>query len=214
MMKRDTTRSNIVKATLEIFSREDFDSGTMRSIAKKARIVPSNIYKYFKNKDELLSAVLDIVAERILAGAKPEATDVDTTRDKIYALTMYYLDYYQSNPGLAYLIYGRNILQHWYECNTIYNRARELGNILVDIIVDGQKVGDVRQDVDMHLISHIYHGGLRNLVTSWLYHNRDFNLTDSARSFSDTIYYSVSAIVPSTGAVVCPYYKKHVDALT
>jgi len=208
-MKRNTTRANIIKAAFEIFSKQDFDRATMRSIAKKAKIVPSNIYKYFENKDELLSALLDIVAKKVMDGAKNELLDISNCHEGIYKLTWYYLDYYQNNPGLTYLIYGRNTLQHWYEYHSIYNRARELGNMLLSIIEDGQKKGDVRQDVDLHLISHIYHGGLRNLVTSWLYHNHDFQLTDTARQFADTIYFSVSAKAPVAETFVCPYYKEH-----
>ena len=199
---------------MAIFAKEDFDRATMRTIAKKARIVPSNIYKYFENKDELLSELLDIVAEKILSGARDEMTGLTSTREKIYKLTWYYLDYYQNNPGLTYLIYGRNTLQHWYEYHTIYNRARELGNMLVSIVEEGKKNGDVRPDADLHLVSHIYHGGLRNLVTSWLYHNHDFQLTDSARRFSDTVYFSVSSgAVPSAEAFICPYYKEHIEKL-
>jgi TetR/AcrR family fatty acid metabolism transcriptional regulator len=208
-MKRNTTRANIIKAAFAIFSKEDFDRATMRSIAKKARIVPSNIYKYFENKDELLSALLDIVAEQIMDGAKEGLLDISGTREKIFKLTWYYLDYYQNNPGLTYLIYGRNTLQHWYEYHSIYNRARELGNMLLSIIEEGQKKGDVRPDVDLHIISHIYHGGLRTLVTSWIYHNHDFQLTDSARQFADSIYFAVGARTAGADTFICPYYKEH-----
>lgn len=212
-MKHNATRDNIIKAAMAIFAKEDFNRATMRSIAKKARIVPSNIYKYFENKDELLSQLLDIVAEKIMKGAKEELSGLDSTREKIYKLTWYYLDYYQNNPGLTVLIYGRNTLQHWYEYHTIYNRARELGNMLVKIIEDGQTRGDVRPDVDLHLVSHIYHGGLRNLVTSWLYHKQNFQLTENARRFADTIYFSVSTSANTTDSFICPYYKEHIEKL-
>jgi TetR/AcrR family transcriptional regulator, fatty acid metabolism regulator protein len=208
-VKRNNTRAAIMKAALELFSKEDFNQATMRSIAKKAKIVPSNIYKYFENKDELLSALLDAVAEQILKGTEEQFLLSDSTREKIYKLTYYYLDYYQKNPGVAYLIYGRNTLQHWYEYHSIYNRARELGNMLISIVEEGRKKGEVRQDIDIHVINHIYHGGIRNLVTSWLYHNYEFPLTDSAGGFASTIYFAVSAKSSSAETFVCPYYHEH-----
>ncbi len=198
---------------MAIFAKEDFNRATMRSIAKKARIVPSSIYKYFENKDELLAELLDIVAEKIIKGANENLSGLDSTRERIYKLTWYYLDYYQSSPGLTFLIYGRNTLQHWYEYRTIYNRARELGDLLLSIVEEGKTRGEVRPDVDLHLVSHIYHGGLRNLVTSWLFHKQSFSLTDSARRFSDTIYYSISTGIGTENAFICPYYKEHIENL-
>lgn len=208
-MKRNTTKAKIIKAAIDIFSKEDFDRATMRTIAKKARIVPSNIYKYFENKDELLSSLLDIVAEQIIEGAAKELVDISGTRERLTKLTWYYLDYYQNNPGLTYMIYGRNTLQHWSEYNSIYTRARELGDMLLSIIKEGQKKGDVRKDVDTHLVGHIYHGGLRNLVTSWIYHKHDFQLTDLAGKYADFIYFSISDSVSGKDTFVCPYYKEH-----
>lgn len=210
-MKNNTTRDNIIKAAMAIFAREDFNRATMRSIAKKARIVPSNIYKYFENKDQLLSELLNIVAEKIMDGARKELVGLNSTKEKIYRLTRYYLDYYQNNPGLTFLIYGRNTLQHWYEYNTIYSRARELGNMLVKIVEEGQRKGEVRPDIDLHLISHIYHGGLRNLVTSWLYHNQDFPLTESSQHFADIIYFAVSVGADRSDTFICPYYKEKLE---
>jgi TetR/AcrR family transcriptional regulator, fatty acid metabolism regulator protein len=198
-----------MKAALALFSKDDFNRVTMRFIAKDAGIVPSNIYKYFKNKDELITELLGTVTEHIVKNAEKQVLPSENTREKIYKLTSYYLDFYQNNQGVAYLIYGRNTLQHWYEYHSIYKRARELGDMLVRIVKEGQRKGDVRKDVDIHLVSHIYHGGLRNLVTSWIYHKHDFQLPDLAVKFADFIYFSISAGSPGTDTFVCPYYKEH-----
>jgi TetR/AcrR family transcriptional regulator, fatty acid metabolism regulator protein len=208
-VKGTSTKAAILRAAMVIFSKDDFNQATMRTIAQKAKIVPSNIYKYFENKDELLSAVLDIVSEKILDGSRQYIEGAANTREKISGLTYYYLEYYQNNPGLAYLIYGRNTLRHWYEYHGIYNRAKELADTLVNIILEGQKKGEVRKDVDLHMIGHLYHGGLRNLVSSWLYHDKKFVLSGSSEGFADNIYYAISQKSAGAESFVCPYYKEH-----
>ena len=39
----------------------------MAALARRVGLVPSGIYRHFKNKDEILAAVFDRVEERLLA---------------------------------------------------------------------------------------------------------------------------------------------------
>ena len=58
--KRDQkgTKAKLLKAALDIFSKEGYDAATTRSIAKKAGVNESLIHRYFGSKSGLFVALI------------------------------------------------------------------------------------------------------------------------------------------------------------
>jgi AcrR family transcriptional regulator len=57
---KDEVRAAIAQAALGAFAREGFAGARMPEIAAGAGISTGNIYRYFKSKDELFYAVVDV----------------------------------------------------------------------------------------------------------------------------------------------------------
>ncbi len=57
-VQKDNIRKRILEVSKEEFLKKGFKDVTMRSIAMKAEVGLSNIYNYFKNKNEILGEVL------------------------------------------------------------------------------------------------------------------------------------------------------------
>lgn len=57
-IQKDHTRSLILETARNEFLQRGFKDASMRTIARLVGVVPSNIYNYYKDKDELLTAVL------------------------------------------------------------------------------------------------------------------------------------------------------------
>jgi hypothetical protein len=104
------------------------------------------------------------------------------------------------------MMYGRNILRNWIESSASYDRARKFGFIVCKIFEDGKILGDVRDDVNVRLMNWIYHGGIRQMVLSWLYHNNSFRLIDLSRDYAEVIYKSVMVTDPQLESS-CPYLR-------
>jgi len=63
--KKDYTRDDILKAAETIFLRDGFNKANMRDIAKSANVGLSNLYNYFKNKDEILRVIVAPVIQEL-----------------------------------------------------------------------------------------------------------------------------------------------------
>lgn len=71
---KENIRQKILQSAATEFNEKGFDNASMRKIASRAEITPGNIYRYFKNKKTLLTAVLEpIMAE--INRALLESTD-------------------------------------------------------------------------------------------------------------------------------------------
>lgn len=61
---KDEVRNNILRAALSEFKQEGYMQASMRKIALAAGITTGNIYRYFKNKEELFDAIMQPVHEQ------------------------------------------------------------------------------------------------------------------------------------------------------
>lgn len=62
--RADARRSQILDAAVQVFAHKGFHAATVRDIAKKAKLADGTMYLYFKNKNDLLLAILDRMRER------------------------------------------------------------------------------------------------------------------------------------------------------
>ncbi len=64
-------RAQLASAARSMFLTQGYEATSMNQIAKEAHVTPNTIYWYFKDKDELLIAVLsDLMQEDLMAYAK------------------------------------------------------------------------------------------------------------------------------------------------
>lgn len=55
---KEEVRHNIIRVALEEFEINGFQKTTMRNIACRANITVGNLYRYFKNKDDLFDTII------------------------------------------------------------------------------------------------------------------------------------------------------------
>lgn len=66
--RKDEIYSAILTAAQIEFTQNGFAGTTMRKIATRAKVTLSNIYNYFKNKDEIFAAILKPLLDKIELG--------------------------------------------------------------------------------------------------------------------------------------------------
>lgn len=69
-VKKEEIRKKILDVAREEFIQNGFIGTSMRTIAKKSKISTSNIYNYFKNKDDLFAEILKSTISKIKEGIK------------------------------------------------------------------------------------------------------------------------------------------------
>jgi AcrR family transcriptional regulator len=89
-IKKETIKNHILQAAREEFINKGFKDASMRTIAGNAGVGLSNIYNYFKNKDEILNEVLSpliMALDKILREHNdPEYISTDIFISKSYQL--------------------------------------------------------------------------------------------------------------------------------
>ncbi|MBI4763982.1 MAG: TetR/AcrR family transcriptional regulator [Deltaproteobacteria bacterium] len=78
--QKDDIREKILAASRETFLTQGYGKASMREIAKKAGINTSNVYNYFKSKEELFYAITDPVFHH-LANLRKEVFEYKANKD-------------------------------------------------------------------------------------------------------------------------------------
>jgi len=97
-MQTKNKRDDVIQATLEIIAENGFHNAPTSLIAERANVGMGTIYRYFKNKDELIQT---IYFERAKIAKEHALSDYDATRPHKESYTKFcrhFFDYMINNP--------------------------------------------------------------------------------------------------------------------
>ncbi len=98
---RDETRTRILRAALELFARDGFDTTTVKSIAARCGVTDAAIFYYFPSKRHLLDALWQVPAGRNIRALEPAA---QMTEEHLRELTDETLNFIADNHELMRLM--------------------------------------------------------------------------------------------------------------
>lgn len=97
-MKTSDKRSDIMQAALELIAERGFHDSPMAEIADKAGVAAGTIYRYFENKDVLISELHRELEELILASMREGFPSGRSLRERFLYLNRKLLRYFIDHP--------------------------------------------------------------------------------------------------------------------
>lgn len=86
-------KEEVIKTSRELFSEYGFKKVTMDQIAQKSNVTKRTIYKYFKDKDELIKYFLNEEIENMKKIVKKIEKENISAKEKVHKLIYELLDY-------------------------------------------------------------------------------------------------------------------------
>ena len=159
-------RIKIVEALKSLLEAREFSAITTAEIARGAGVTEALIYKYFKDKRDLLHQVLGEYLEQYRAQMAHDLKGIKGSFNKLRKLIWSHINVYATNRVFAkvLLIEVRNY-PDYYKSET-YSRVKEYSNIVLQIIEEGVADGEIRKDVPARLIRHSILGSIEQVCLS------------------------------------------------
>lgn len=176
-------RLKISGAMIALLKKKSFDAITWAEIAGTAGVNEALIYKYFKDKRNLLHAVLNEYNADFLQVLRLHLRDADGTFGKIRTFIASTLDYYQEIPVFAKILITevRNF-PAFFKSET-YDQIRDYANILLEIIEEGVSKGEIRDDISSRHIRQMIIGAIEHMYLPKVIFGRD----GTSESYTDEI---------------------------
>lgn len=96
---KEEFRREILDAARDLFVNEGYENFSMRKLAEKIDYSPATIYLYFKDKDDLLFAICEDVAEHFFASLTTITTTNGDPLESLRQALLYLIAFGCTNPN-------------------------------------------------------------------------------------------------------------------
>lgn len=186
-------RIKIANAFISLLEQKEFSAITTAEIAKKAGVTEALIYKYFEDKRGLLHQVLKEYLEQYLVQFERDLKGIKGALNKIRKLIWGHISVYSANRVFAKILFleVRNHLDY-YRSDT-YQLIRTYSNILLEIIEEGVRDGEIRADVPPKLIRQVVFGSIEHVCLTGVIFQREISPDDLTEDLCKFIFNGIEA---------------------
>jgi len=186
-MEMTQRQEQIVEKAIKLIAEHGIQSVTIKNLAHEIGVSEPALYRHFKNKFEILDAVIEF----FILKAQPAIKKLREAQNPLVGIENFikmHFKIFNENNNLGRVIFSESNFQ---------NEAKLLGKLtnlmngsritLENVITKGQAVGQIRSDIDSSSIFRIIIGSLRLLVTQWSMSNMAFDLQDEGDKLCNDI---------------------------
>jgi AcrR family transcriptional regulator len=201
-------RQLIINAAQEIISENGLKESKISDIAKKAGVVDSIIYYYFKNKEDMLFWCLDELMKKAIDDLAFELQGIIGPVSKIGKMVWHHLYLNDFSRGDARI--RKNLLlqcranKDFYK-HDAYRSLKEYTGILLSILKEGVRDGFFRSDLNLTIVRDMIFGLLDEESLSCLAYQEVRETTPDFESIMSLI----TAMIVATPQTPDPEEKKH-----
>jgi len=182
---REARREQIAEAALEVIARHGTRSLSVGAVARRIGIVPSAIYRHFRGKEEILSAAIGRMGERLLENAGRAAAGEGDTIPRLRNLLRDHVRAIREGYAGPRIVFAEGIdgggVSHRME---VYHVIRRYLDRVAGILRQGQRAGDLRGDLDPEATAVHFLGLIQPAATLWYLSAGKFDvLMNAERSF-------------------------------
>ncbi len=171
-----TTRSKIVSAAWELFYEHGYDDTTVDDIVERSGTSKGSFYHYFAGKDALLSSLSTLFDEKYQALA-PEMDPEMSAFDQLIYLNHELFFMIENSVSLELLAQLLSTQLVTSSEKHLMDQSRYYFRILRKICSDGQRSGDLRQDISVNEMVRIYALQERALLYDWCICGGNYSLS-------------------------------------
>ena len=159
--KGDRTRQRVLEIAVQRFAADGYRRTSVSDIARDADLTPAAIYAYFAGKEGLFQAAVDADASALIDESRA-AVEGMAMREGISAMVSVLLTRVTEHPLAARVLSGRepDVIDRLLELPSLHQLTEETA-LGIEV---AQAEGDIRSDVDAHLMAE----GLESIVLSLL----------------------------------------------
>ncbi len=166
MLQKFTKRqTQIIQESVVLIAEKGIQGLTMKNISTSIGISVPAIYRHFDSKNAILSGIITLMKT---------STKEDSTVKKLELSPLQHIELalrnqteaFVNNPALAAIIFSEEIfISDSKLSQEIRNIMNEKQTIFIELLKNGQDVGEVCKDIDAEQLAIMIIGGFRFIVT-------------------------------------------------
>jgi len=186
-------RTKIADALRFLLEQKAFNAITTAEIARQAGVTEALIYKYFKDKRDLLHQVLSEYLEQYCVLVQGDLKGIKGALNKLRKLIWSHINVYATNRVFAkiLLIEARNH-NDYYHSDT-YELVRVYSDVILEVLEEGVEHSEIRADIPVKLIRQMILGSIEQVCLTGITFERTIDPDDLTENICEIIF---SGIIP------------------
>ena len=181
------TELKLLNAALRVFARDGISRSRIADIAAEAGVSTSNLYEYYKNKEDLaydvpLSHLASFFEEYRLAVAGKQSA-----RERLLLYLSMSADYAREHAEWARLLY----LEIWPSVfvgeSDLRHSIDDFSRVMLFLVRQGMDEGVWSADCDEYETAALLTGSINQLIITWLLYRRPRNLTKASTEMAERL---------------------------
>jgi TetR/AcrR family fatty acid metabolism transcriptional regulator len=168
-------RQKIAEALRLLLAQKDFNGITTAEIARQAGVTDALIYKYFKDKRDLLHQVLSEYLNQYGVQLARDLKGIKGALNKLRKLIWSHINVYATNR-----VFGKILLievrthPDYYRSDT-YELVKAYSNFVLEILEEGIQHNEIRKDVPVKLIRQVILGSIEQVCLTGITFDREID---------------------------------------
>ncbi len=188
----------IIKALETLLAEKDFVSITIAEIAKTAGVTEGLIYKYFKDKRDLIHQVLAQYLDFFISRAESDIQRTKGALNKLRKIIWSHVTMYAQNKVFAKILVVEVRNYPDYFNSEAYQMVRRYTDLLMKIIEDGVQEGSIRSDIPAAIIRQSILGAIEHACLPNVIFNRELNPDEVSEQLYEITLAGIASNSPPT----------------
>lgn len=195
-LKTAVRRSQIAEAALAIVGEAGVRGLSIAKIAKRVGIAPSNVYRHYDSKAEILEAVIDYFGSRIRENVE-QAAGADTALERIERAARGHARLMAEVPGIPLVIFSEEVFHgaEGFRAAAVQHLFAYF-EALAGFVEDGRTSGEIRKDVDPGRVPVLLLGMVAPAAMVWHASGKAFDLDGQIDFAVDALARALRAETP------------------
>lgn len=186
-------KQKIIQAMRTLLEDRAFETITIAEIASEAGVTEGLIYKYFKDRRDLLHHVLKEHYEVFLAQIDRDLQGIDGALNKLRKIIWSSIERYANHKVFARIILLEVRNSERYFESEAYGLVREFNAIIIGIIKEGIAGGEIRNDMPPGYIRNAIFGTIEHSCLNRVIFNEPVSTNDTAQYICELIFNGIKA---------------------
>jgi len=172
-------KEQIVEIALKILGDNNVKKLKITDIAECMGLAPSALYRHFKNRDSILSAVLEHIRTKLYGNLEKVRQKTDNAIERLHEMLLRHGQLITQEQGIPRIIFSdelwgqkRERRQRMYRIVTGYLAEIEA------IVKEGQEKGQIRQGIKAQVVARMFFGIVQPAALLWHMSEGRFDLEE------------------------------------
>jgi len=181
-------RIKIMTSFSLLMAQKDFHSITTAEIAKNAGVTEGLIYKYFKEKKDLLYHVLNEHFLNLQVKIDQKLTQEQTCIEQLEIIIFSSIESYADNRIFSkiLLLEVRNSLDFFDSC--AYEMIRKYSRTILEIIEKGIKNGELKRDMNPYILRKVILGAIEHACLGEIIFGKDLDIESVSTGIATIVF--------------------------